>query len=132
MGTKLEPGKFDCHAKAAPDEPLFTLRGKDPAAPYLVMMWFYSRKGDWSAMHRIVGTMSADDNIMCRISDDSYEKLEEAMRLVGDMEEWYRDKVDKGPDPILTAIGHLVRRMNTGGPGARKTLDALFDEEGIR
>ena len=25
MGTKRDPGDFDCHAKAADDEPLFTL-----------------------------------------------------------------------------------------------------------
>ena len=34
--TKNEPGKFDCHAKAADDEPLFTLRAKDPIAPAMV------------------------------------------------------------------------------------------------
>lgn len=39
MGTKNNPGQYDCYAKAAPDEPLFTLRAKDPLAPMLVRLW---------------------------------------------------------------------------------------------
>lgn len=30
MGAKRNPGAYDCHGKAAPDEPIFTLRGKVP------------------------------------------------------------------------------------------------------
>lgn len=70
MGTKANPGRFDCHAKAetsaqageadsaqdglrrpnAPlheggtDEPLFTLLGRDPAAPMLVRLWAQMRR----------------------------------------------------------------------------------------
>lgn len=29
MGTKNNPGKYDCYAKLEPDEPHFVLRGKD-------------------------------------------------------------------------------------------------------
>jgi hypothetical protein len=39
MGTKNNPGKYDCYTKADPDEPLFTLRAKDPYAPLLVRLW---------------------------------------------------------------------------------------------
>lgn len=39
MGTKNNPGKFDCYAKCGPDEPHFTLRAKDVRAPYLVRIW---------------------------------------------------------------------------------------------
>ncbi len=39
MGTKNNPGKFDCYAKAGPDEPLFILRGTDAAAPLIVRLW---------------------------------------------------------------------------------------------
>lgn len=45
MGTKTDPGKYDCHGKAADDEPLFTLRAKDPIAPYLVELWRQLRAG---------------------------------------------------------------------------------------
>lgn len=39
MGTKNNPGAYDCHAKAEPDEPLFTLLGRDIHAPVMVRLW---------------------------------------------------------------------------------------------
>jgi|SRR5579859_2206844 hypothetical protein len=39
MGTKRNPGRFDCYAKAKPDEPMFVLLGRDPMAPVLVRLW---------------------------------------------------------------------------------------------
>lgn len=43
MGTKNNPGPFDCYAKADPDEPIFVLRAKDPLAPALVRLWAHVR-----------------------------------------------------------------------------------------
>lgn len=39
MGTKNNPGKFDCYAAAKDDEPMFVLLGRDPIAPFLVGLW---------------------------------------------------------------------------------------------
>lgn len=39
MGTKTAPGEFDCYARAAPDEPIFVLLGRDPHAAQLVRLW---------------------------------------------------------------------------------------------
>lgn len=39
MGTKNDPGKFDCYANAEPDEPMFILLGRDPMAGALVREW---------------------------------------------------------------------------------------------
>lgn len=39
MGTKNNPGTFDCYANAGPDEPMFVLLGRDPAAGALVREW---------------------------------------------------------------------------------------------
>ena len=39
MGTKMEPGQFDCYAAAADNEPLFVLRANDPLAPDIVDAW---------------------------------------------------------------------------------------------
>lgn len=39
MGTKNNPGKYDCYAKAEPDEPIFVLLGRDPLAAALVDEW---------------------------------------------------------------------------------------------
>jgi len=39
VGTKNKPGKFDCFSKAEPDEPMFVLLGRDPAAPIVINLW---------------------------------------------------------------------------------------------
>lgn len=39
MGTKIEPGEFDCYAKAEPDEPMFVLLARDRLGPLLVRTW---------------------------------------------------------------------------------------------
>ncbi len=44
MGTKNNPGAYDCYANAEPDEPMFILLGRDVDAPVLVWMWARLRK----------------------------------------------------------------------------------------
>ncbi|WP_158669936.1 hypothetical protein [Bradyrhizobium guangdongense] len=44
MGSKNNPGQFDCYANALPDEPMFVLLARDPMAPALVQMWAILRK----------------------------------------------------------------------------------------
>ncbi len=39
MGTKANPGHYDCYDKAADDEPMFVLLARDPLAPILVELW---------------------------------------------------------------------------------------------
>ena len=39
MGTKNNPGDFDCYSNAEPDEPMFILLGRDRMAPSLVSLW---------------------------------------------------------------------------------------------
>lgn len=39
MGSKNNPGEYDCYTKAEPDEPMFILLARDPAAPDLVRRW---------------------------------------------------------------------------------------------
>lgn len=44
MGTKNNPGKFDCYHEAEDDEPMFVLLGRDPIAPLLVEAWADKRE----------------------------------------------------------------------------------------
>lgn len=44
MGTKREPGQFDCYLNAHPDEPLFVLLARDPAAPAAILEWVRHRR----------------------------------------------------------------------------------------
>ena len=43
MGTKNNPGKFDCYTNALPDEPMFILLGRDADAAKAVREWAGSR-----------------------------------------------------------------------------------------
>jgi hypothetical protein len=39
MGTKVNPGKFNCYHNAEDDEPIFTLLARDVSAPTVVRLW---------------------------------------------------------------------------------------------
>lgn len=39
MGTKNNPGNFDCYGNADPDEPMFILLARDASAADLVDSW---------------------------------------------------------------------------------------------
>ena len=39
MGTKQNPGQFDCYENAKDDEPMFVLLARDPLAPQVVEFW---------------------------------------------------------------------------------------------
>ncbi len=60
MGTKAEPGPYDCYAKAAMDEPIFTMRSKDPSGPYFVRMWAFVRQGKFDEASLELAKMRAD------------------------------------------------------------------------
>lgn len=49
MGTKNNPGRFDCFAAAEPDEPLFGLLARDALAAHMVSIWSKLRMGDHEA-----------------------------------------------------------------------------------
>jgi hypothetical protein len=93
MGTKNNPGNFDCYAKAAADEPIFTLRGKDPIAPYLVEVWHATRKGDFSSAKALITAASCDDGVLSRVSEDGYNKLDEALVCAKEMRQWRAENV---------------------------------------
>lgn len=65
MGTKAEPGAYDCYAHAEPDEPLFVLLARDAYAPVVVEQW-----ADWA-------TVKGDT-----------EKADEARALASEMRSW--------------------------------------------
>lgn len=44
MGTKRDPGQFDAWLAAEPDEPIFTLLARDPAAPDAILEWIRVRR----------------------------------------------------------------------------------------
>lgn len=46
MGSKDNPGKFDCYHNALPDEPMFVLLARDPDFNKLVSLWAENRIRD--------------------------------------------------------------------------------------
>jgi hypothetical protein len=75
MGTKLNPGKFDCYTRAEPDEPMFVLLGRDPVASRIVRQWMVERQAHDAAIGRPAGP-------------DSLAKFREAAACADAMDIW--------------------------------------------
>ncbi len=71
MGTKNNPGAFDCYAHALPDEPMFVLLARDPHAPTAIRAWIAQRVGH---------------------GDTNTRKLAEAEECAKAMEKWREDR----------------------------------------
>ena len=78
MGTKNNPGKFDCYKNAEPDEPMFVLLGRDRLAAHLVSIWSKVRMGDWEAASEVFAHMVREHGLDYCISPD-VDKADEAM-----------------------------------------------------
>ena len=72
MGTKNNPGGYDCYAKLADDEPSFLLRANDPLSPTLVRLWAF--------MYRLRKGVA--------ITLEQRRKADEAENVAADMELW--------------------------------------------
>ena len=70
MGTKNNPGDYDCYEKAESDEPMFVLLARDPLAPILVDLWASLRAH----------------------SAGNPSKVQEARQCAESMREWKRSK----------------------------------------
>jgi hypothetical protein len=78
MGSKTNPGDFDCYANALPDEPMFILLARDPRSPKLVEMWAHQRMTDIEN-----GDRPASDMAMVREARDCAENMRQ-WRLAND------------------------------------------------
>jgi hypothetical protein len=83
MGSKNEPGSFDCYGNAEPDEPMFILLARDACGPAAVEKWIELREGLIT-----LGIKPESDRAM----------LDEARACVKKMREW-REK-NRPPLPI--------------------------------
>lgn len=87
MGTKSNPGRFDCYANAEPDEPMFVLLGRDPTAWFLVNLW--------AALHNEMEDGDSEQAAEARVCS-------EAMRQYA---------IDQGKD-ASEALRHFAREVN--------------------
>ncbi len=124
MGTKAEPGEFDCHAAAAPDEPTFTLRANDPIAPEVVRFWL-SRYLETKTADR---SLSVDDMQRCVDKAMQAEKVAQAMmkwKIKQEaLEAMEAEHPDADPDdgaPAAISSAELIERTDT--PEIRGAVD---------
>jgi len=92
MGTKLNPGKFDCHAKAEDEEPLFTLLARDPLAHGLVELWAHLRSGSIYEAVFCFGYLCAQVGRVTELEAPDSPKVTEAMSCAADMRTWLADR----------------------------------------
>lgn len=78
MGTKNNPGKFDCYENAEPDEPMFVLLGRDRLAAHLVSIWSKVRMGDMEAASAVFLDLLAKHAVAYGMEPD-VDKASEAM-----------------------------------------------------
>lgn len=84
MGTKNNPGEFDCYQAAEPDEPYFMLLARDPLAPILVGLWASIR-----ATHGCPDHGSHNHSAKGELGKS---KVEEAMGVAQSMIKWRKEK----------------------------------------
>lgn len=71
MSTKNHPSIFNCYKAALPDEPMFVMLARDPAAPATLRYWAEQR--------RLLGKVATEDD---------QERIAEAIGLAYRMENW--------------------------------------------
>ncbi len=89
MATKNNPGKFDCYANAEPDEPMFVLLGRDPAAPEAIFQW-------------------ASERVRARKNEGGDEQITEAIECAAAMAEYRRKRDAKKQEGDVKDCTHLL------------------------
>ncbi|WP_119304987.1 hypothetical protein [Dongia deserti] len=88
MGTKNDPGEYDCYAKAHPEEPMFTLLGRDRTAFHLVRIWSALRWGHFEMARQLLDDAIVDLKILGE-KDADEAKLIEALACSDKMLAWF-------------------------------------------
>lgn len=118
MGSKTNPGEFDCYGTALPDEPMFVLLARDEFAPDLVELWAALRAKDYRSAKRNYKRLRslADDRAGTRPA-----KIVEAEKCADDMRA-FRTRQEE----IIVEIDKLAKGVQNGSVSL---ADAMTDEE---
>lgn len=109
MGTKNNPGEFDCHSKAHPDEPTFTLLGRDPLASHIVLLWaaLASRKPGFARVFLEDAIRTLD-----QVEQQPEAKWLEALACASQMNSWAE---------AIEAAGRTARSADSPTPKSQST-----------
>ena len=120
MGTKNEPGEYDCHGRAHPDEPYFELLGRDRTAHHLVLIWTTLRTGHWEFAEQHLKDAIAELRAIGRV-DPLDEQIMEAYRCSDEMRAW-SERVSVARTAagrsVPTAAAPTLRSESTATPNA--------------
>lgn len=110
MGTKNNPGKFDCYANAEADEPMFILLGRDKHAPTLVWLWAVLRELD----------------------QEDPAKVQEARDCALAMIKWAHDHDRKAVGLAHSTIAGVFELIRVANFASEKPENAETDNDAIR
>lgn len=96
MGSKINPGQFDCYAAALLDEPMFILLARDQSAPEMLRQWAYKRRKHWNSkildhptiLTRSEADLPPDQLAMRREYFEDMRKCTEADQCADQMAAW--------------------------------------------
>lgn len=112
MGSKNNPGQFDCYANAHPDEPMFVLLGRDRIGGSLVRLWAAAKR-----------TFREDPK-----------KLQEAVDCSAAMDAWCGAKKGAQYEVLewlpLDILAAEWKRRGLPMPGAVEAMPVVRDEYG--
>jgi hypothetical protein len=100
MGTKNNPGNFDCYHNAASDEPMFIVLGRDPIGAGLVRAWAAARPA------------------LEKRGDDA--KIIEALQCANAMDDWCKS-VGRQPFSALACLPFDVLADELANVAARRS-----------
>ncbi len=102
MGTKNNPGKYDCYANAKPDEPNFTLVARDITMPPSVLLWALQRASLIMAGIKPIGDV---------------EMIEEALTCAKSAAEYKGEQHASVPTLIaqVEQAIHVIKNIKIGG-----------------
>jgi hypothetical protein len=107
MATKNNPGAYDCYAHAEPDEPIFVLLGRDPAACLLVALW--------AAIREEMGTAAP-------------EKIAEARRCASEMYNW-AIRHGRRPEELAEVMRQMLQKgFSMSFEQTEYAIDALLQD----
>lgn len=118
MGSKNAPGKFDCWSKAEPDEPMFVLLGRDPAAAALVALWADLREELGGTESEVLTEARQCAAAMAEWADKlgKRERRADVTRLLLGLKNKWRFVAEKKVEPVLDDDGNPVLDDETGEP----------------
>lgn len=123
MGTKTNPGKYDCLSKLEPDEPYFVLMARDPLAARLVDLWASLSHGTPA------GARQFFDELLKIAMPEQLQpaaKVAEAYRCAASMEAWLDARPTQAGDGsgVPSAANANPKLESTATPNAADAAES--------